>query len=1434
MIPDAVDNHANAVNAIRHAALTGGDSVRAFQSWIDEAMRQLVLGGNGQWTLQYVRSASDVAIQRANKFAAQPVSDADFDEDRHPRDKDGKFTESEENPNHAEALIATAHHADMVEKYGGQRTLLAREFFNRHQEAGQAYARAAEGYEKGDPRADELLNHARKMARQARGLRDADFDESEHPRDDKGMFTASQAVERLNALPEVTGSGRHFDPSFGGEDYGPEVTVRSAGFERTSSPTSRRPNEKFTVERVPLDQIIVHQSAVTKGLVEKYINDPPSERVDVVHSGGKYYAASGTHRLVAAKMRGMRTIEANVIRRKDKIKDAAPPQDRIPPLQTLAIVELQGIVEAVSQQAVRAYAEGTLTKQSASAIARSIQQTIDQIGKKRSDLLVSFIVVRAFGAATLDQFRASGITHVGTVAERTGSSATSPSLDGLVRDAKKIKTKNLVEVLTAGDDRVCPQCEDISEEGPYTLDEAESLIPAHPRCRCAFVPWDDARFAHDADEFAADEFNSNQPRDPKGKWATGGHWLSGKTSSTKKSMPHPSGMHGVPFESWTPPATDGEWAAVEGQNHDIAEPPLPELKTYSYTDAKGKTKTWSDRLSSGVVVAEPDGRTWLTKPANGFGGYQHSFPKGGVEPGLSPQANAIKEAYEETGLKVAITGFVGDFRGDTGYTRMYRAVRTGGHPADHSWESEAVLLAHPKDLDKLLNRTRDKRIAGLITDEFEEAKHPRDKDGKFAHKGESGFDPEYDPDDDYAVLPKPGEPTGNPDGSVVPIEMGYMTKVSGKKGSNEGGVYETGDGLHQYYIKTPKTMDHVQNELTAAKLYQLAGVNTMKYVPVMGGAHVATELVPLDKSNVKFFNAAEREKAQSDFAIHAWLANHDAVGTGGDNQVTVNGIVSTVDTGGSLKYRAQGEPKGALFGDKVNETVTMRGLDPNVHAPDAAALYGPMTDSQIKQSIARVTSIPDSEIHAVVKANMPHATIGEQSALASKLILRKYDLAEQAAKLTGAAPLPLPTPAVAAAAAVVAPAHPAAAHLKSVKGTSAERVAWRKELDATSFTQPEAKKALQEKIVASFWKQHDKAFGDKKDELAKKLNQYAKKYGMKNPLLAAPPVAVAAPSAALAAAKVFAPAASISAGPATTADLEKAKLTTELKSKYVPGAPVGHPEAEKLVAKFNEKYAGKTLTTQAELEQKVADFKKMQAAMVPLQSEAQKVAAATAAAQAVAAAEHQAKLAVAAKEKFEAEAAAEAAKLADPEYKKMVEKAKADEEVLKSVGINKYEMDYATKTIAKHKLSITPAEGAAIRAYVGSHYDGLNEDLRRGVKMSVSRVKYAMVLDKAMEKMPIYEGYVQRGIKHDKGFQVWQHYADNVGHVVTEHQFNSSGVTHKLWGETTLHITSKTGRDIRSFNNSEGGGEIVFRPGVKWHVIKANKNTREIWIEELF
>jgi len=86
-----------------------------------------------------------------------------------------------------------------------------------------------------------------------------------------------------------------------------------------------------------------------------------------------------------------------------------------------------------------------------------------------------------------------------------GGDLTSEVAGQLLMGALKEDEPELVNVLTAGDDRVCQDCEDIAEGGPYEIDEARDLIPSHPNCRCAFVPFGDKRFAPIQEQEEAEE-----------------------------------------------------------------------------------------------------------------------------------------------------------------------------------------------------------------------------------------------------------------------------------------------------------------------------------------------------------------------------------------------------------------------------------------------------------------------------------------------------------------------------------------------------------------------------------------------------------------------------------------------------------------------------------------------------------------------------------------------------------------------------------------------------------------------------------------------------------------------------------------------------------------------------------------------------------------
>ena len=165
--------------------------------------------------------------------------------------------------------------------------------------------------------------------------------------------------------------------------------------------------------------------------------------------------------------------------------------------------------------------------------------------------------------------------------------------------------------------------------------------------------------------------------------------------------PVPAELNGVPVAPWTDhPRTAAEWAQVEGQNSDLDEPPL--------------TLTAGKHASAGVAVIENDGRIWLVAPTNRFGNYDQTLPKGTADHGVSLQATAIREAWEEAGLQVAITGHLMDVERSTSVARYYTARRVAGSPADMGWEAQAVVLCSRERLLEFLTSPYDQGLAAAL------------------------------------------------------------------------------------------------------------------------------------------------------------------------------------------------------------------------------------------------------------------------------------------------------------------------------------------------------------------------------------------------------------------------------------------------------------------------------------------------------------------------------------------------------------------------------------------------------------------------------------------------------------------------------------------------------------------------------------------------
>lgn len=223
------------------------------------------------------------------------------------------------------------------------------------------------------------------------------------------------------------------------------------------------------------------------------------------------------------------------------------------------------------------------------------------------------------------------------------------------------------------------------------------------------------------------------------------------------------------------------------------------------------------------------------------------------------------------------------------------------------------------------------------------------------------------------------------------------TQFGGQTGSNRGGFFRDADG-NEYYVKVPKSQSHADNETLASAFYQILGVPAAKMLrgDDDGELRIVSPLIPdadTDdfRSRVREDDDEYLEKVRDGFVIDAWLANWDSVGLVYDNIVTdANGNPVRVDPGGSLMYRAQGAPKGSLFGNVANEIDTLR--DPGMN-PQAESVFGTITDDQLRRSAMRLRDITPSQIDEVVDSIVSDP--GDADLLKERLKARRKDILDR-------------------------------------------------------------------------------------------------------------------------------------------------------------------------------------------------------------------------------------------------------------------------------------------------------------------------------------------------------------------------------------------------------------------------------------------------------
>ena len=128
-------------------------------------------------------------------------------------------------------------------------------------------------------------------------------------------------------------------------------------------------------------------------------------------------------------------------------------------LYTRTFEELKGITAVMSQQVSKQLAQGIADGKNPLDIARGMSKTIDGISKSRARTIARTEMIYAHAEGQLDAFEDLGVDELDIMAEWN----------------------------TAGDDRVCDECQPL-EGVLLSVDEARGLLPRHPNCRCAWIP----------------------------------------------------------------------------------------------------------------------------------------------------------------------------------------------------------------------------------------------------------------------------------------------------------------------------------------------------------------------------------------------------------------------------------------------------------------------------------------------------------------------------------------------------------------------------------------------------------------------------------------------------------------------------------------------------------------------------------------------------------------------------------------------------------------------------------------------------------------------------------------------------------------------------------------------------------------------------------
>ena len=193
--------------------------------------------------------------------------------------------------------------------------------------------------------------------------------------------------------------------------------------------------------------------------------------------------------------------------------------------------------------------------------------------------------------------------------------------------------------------------------------------------------------------------------------------------------------------------------------------------------------------------------------------------------------------------------------------------------------------------------------------------------------------------------------------------------VDGKKGSTQGSLFKDKHLNTLHYVKWNNSEVRAKVEALTGALYALADVPVpiQRVIDFKDETAVMSDwlddAVPMSMEDLK-----SHPDVRENFAVDAWLANWDVVGSNGVNIVKgPGGKAYRVDLGGALLFRAMGDSK--QLPAEVDELTLLQDFGKN---PMSAQVFANLTDERLKAGAQKVGKISDQQIDdAVDKLDIP-------------------------------------------------------------------------------------------------------------------------------------------------------------------------------------------------------------------------------------------------------------------------------------------------------------------------------------------------------------------------------------------------------------------------------------------------------------------------------